>query len=367
MITIISALKRVTLLFAFFSMLFFAPGKQAFGQLGDIGNIMEAGKDGLDDAQLLVEEYLKPFGSGFGAGLNSGWVDRANTHGLLGFQVRFNISTAFVPDIDKEFDLNALDLKFLQFDENNSFTPTFSGSSDPGTRLFYEDEITGTRLVDFNMPPGVGAQYIPTPMIQASAGLPKNTDVMIRFIPKMEIGDYGSLYLYGAGIKHELNQWIPGGWLLPVTFSVMGGYTAFKSSVSLSVEPKGQFSYPDPQNPISWEDQEFALTTDAFTVNLLVGRSLPIISVYGGVGFEASTSSVTLKGNYPYYVLSTDNPGQREVNALEDPIDLSFDGYNTLRALAGVRISPLPFVAINADFTYADYSIVSVGVSVGMR
>lgn len=354
---------------AFLLLLFIMPAKNAHGQLGDLGELLEGGQE---DAQILFQEYLKPFGSGFGAGINSGWVDRANTHGVLGFHLKLNATVAFVPSADRDFNVNEIGLQSLQLLEGDPVTPTFSGSSNPGPTLGIEETVNGetVRIAGFQMPEGVGLNFVPTPMVQAGVGLPRNTDIMLRLVPRISYEDYGEVYLYGVGLKHEINQWLPGGGLWPVTVSVMGGFTTFGSSAGLEAEPSGNYTDPDGYGgpgSATWQDQEVNLTTNAFTMNVLVGKSLPVISVYGGLGFETSTTAVKVDGNYPYYT-PTVEAGQRtrELNTLTDPIDISFDGSNTMRALAGLRIS-LPLITFNVDYTLADYSMVTAGFGISFR
>jgi hypothetical protein len=58
---------------------------------------------------LLLFEYLKPFGEGFGADLNSGWVNTARPYGTLGFDLRVNVGVAIVPTGDRSFNVDELD------------------------------------------------------------------------------------------------------------------------------------------------------------------------------------------------------------------------------------------------------------------
>lgn len=354
-----------------FTLLFFllTPSNKAYGQLGDLGDLFEGGRE---DAQLLFTEYLKPFASGFGAGVNAGWVDRARTHRVLGFHVKVNFSAAIVPDVDRSFMVNEIGLGTLEVTQGGPETPTFSGSSSGNARLGYSQH--GLVLADFRMPPGTGFRYIMTPMVQAGIGLPKDTDIMVRFIPPVSFLDYGKMYLYGLGIKHELNQWIPSGQFLPLTFSLMAGYTSFGSSAGLNARPTDFDSQNDrdPQNlggpgSPTWDDQEILFSTDAWTINLIVGKSLPVLSVYGGLGVEGSRTQVSVEGNFPYYSpVFDDGEPRRELNKFTDPLDASFDGSNRLRAMAGLRIS-LPLLTFNVDYTHADYAIVTAGLGVSLR
>ncbi len=355
------------------------PSNRAYGQLGDLGDFLNAGSEAVGDAELLFSEYLKPFASGFGAGVNTGWIDRARSHGLLGFHVKVNFSAAVVPDVDRFFMVDEIGLNYLQpVREGPVSTPTFSGSSSSDARLQYVFEAPdGSELVlaDFEMPPGTGFRYIMTPMIQAGVGLPVDTELMVRFIPPVSFLDYGEIYLYGLGIKHELNQWLPGGAFLPVTFSIMGGYTSFGTSAGLNVRaldfsPQQDIVSPDENQSGHGipDNQEISFSTDAWTINLIAGKSLPILSVYGGIGIEGSTTNVSVEGDFPYYTAVPAGNGQfrREVSTFSDPVDLSFDGANRFRAMAGVRIS-LPLLTFNVDYTYADYSALTAGFGISFR
>ncbi len=355
-----------------------APSNRAYGQLGDLGDFLNVGETAVGDAELLFSEYLQPFASGFGAGVNAGWVDRARTHGLLGFHVKINLSAAVVPDVDQFFMVDEIGLNYLRRYQGSPEVPTFSGSSSTDTRLQYVFEAPdGQELVlaDFEMPPGTGYRYIMTPMIQAGVGLPMDTDLMVRFVPPFSFLDYGEIYLYGLGIKHELNQWLPGGALLPVTFSIMGGYTSFGTSAGLNARPfdfspQGDFFSSDANEtePDDWDNQKIVFSTDAWTLNLIAGKSLPIFSFYGGVGIEGSKTNVSLEGEFPYYTEVPAGNGEyrRELNTFTDPVDISFDGANRFRAMAGVRVS-LPLLTFNVDYTYADYSVVTAGFGISLR
>lgn len=357
-------------LFVFvFTIIVLVPANRAFGQLGDLGGLFEGGSE---DAGLLFREYLKPLANGVGAGVNTGWTDRARTHRLLGFHVKIHLSAAMVPDIDRSFMLDEIGLTTLEVRQDGPQTPTFSGSSSGSARLGYSEQ--GVTLADFRMPAGTGFRYVMTPMIQAGLGLPKDTDIMLRFVPPLSFLDYGELYLYGLGIKHELNQWIPGGSFFPVTLSILAGYTSFGISTGLSARPDDFDAQNDrdPENlggpgSATWDEQEIRFQTDAWTINLLVGKSLPVFSVYGGAGVEGSGTTVRVTGNFPYYVPVSFHDGvRRELNRLTDPIDLSFDGANRLRVMAGLRVS-LPLFTFSLDYTHAAYGIVTAGLGISFR
>src|ERR1044071_8845627 len=62
------------------------------------------------DATLLFKNYANPLFKGFGTGLNSGWNNTAATKKLLHFDLRITANAAFVPTMDKTFDVTKIGL-----------------------------------------------------------------------------------------------------------------------------------------------------------------------------------------------------------------------------------------------------------------
>lgn len=349
----------------------------AVAQVGDIGNLLQSGRE---DANKLAQAYLEPFGSGFGASLNTGWTNTASPHGKLGFDVTISAGLAIVPSEAQTFDVTQLGLEKLQPETNtNVITPTINGPDVTGTTMVAYEEIAGNqeKLVEFDMPNGSGFEYVPAPMIKAGVGLIKDTELMLRYTPETEIGDFGSFNLFGVGAKHGLNQWMPGGKLLPVNLSLMFGYTNMEVGSDLNLPASDVIQDPNntenPYNDTQWDGQAVALNTDAWTVNVLAGKKLPIISVYAGVGYEASTFNISTPGSYPTIIPNEDfdqnNPNAEEpliVDAVDEPIDVSIEGDNGFRALAGFRFRVLIF-HISGSYTLSNYSSYNVGVGVSFR
>ena len=64
------------------------------------------------------------------------------------------------------------------------------------------------------------------PMLQASVGLVKGTELSMRYSPNLSLGDAGTFGLWGVGLKLGVSEWIPVIEKIPVFhFSLIGGYT----------------------------------------------------------------------------------------------------------------------------------------------
>ena len=370
--------KRITLSIFTGMLLLFLVTPRAFAQVDNVGRILQAS---TEDANLLVSEYLKPFGSGFGAGINTGWTNTAQPHKKFGFDITITAGLAVVPGSDKSFDVNQIGLQQLELESGPSTLQTINGSDDvQTTTLAAYETINGQRakLFEFDMPTGTGFGYVPAPEIKAGLGLIKDTEIMVRFVPEVSIEDYGSFKQFGFGAKHGINQWLPGGNLLPVDISVMAGFTNL--NVTADFELTADDVITDPNNtenpyagqPSTWEGQKLEIDTDAFTINALVGKSLPIISIYGGIGLQTSTMSISTPGTYPTIVPNPDfqadpqNEDPLLVDTIEQPIDLELEGGNSFHALAGFQLK-LSVFHISASYTLSNYSTLNAGFGFTFR
>lgn len=349
----------------------------SFAQVGDVGRILQAS---ADDANLLVQEYLKPFGSGFGASLNSGWTNTAKPHKKFGFDVTVSAGLATVPMADKTFNVNNIGLEELELENGPAEVQTINGASDVATTtLAAYETINGNRekLFEFDMPSGTGFGYVPAPEIKGAIGLIKDTEVMLRYVPQVDVQDYGTFEQIGFGAKHGINQWLPGGKILPVDLAVMVGYT--KQTVSADFRLTGEdiandanTENPYENQPETWDGQKLQIETSAYTVNALVGKTLPVISVYGGVGYEASTMSLGTPGTYPTIGQNPDYNGGGNgekpliVETFDSPVGAEIEGENGFHALAGFRVRFTVF-HISASYKLANYSTFNAGFGISFR
>ncbi len=351
----------------------FALSSPVQAQLGDAGAILKAG---AADANLLMKNYLDPFGKGFGAGMNTGWFSTAGTHKKLGFDVSLNVGVAVVPSSGLSFNVDEVGFTTLERTGGDAVTPTINGEDQTNTQLgiYYTNPITNTEelLTEFNMPAGVGFEYVPSPMVQASIGLIKSTDLSIRFIPETSLGDdLGNVALFGLGVKHGLNQWIPGGKLIPVDISLQAGFTNLTLTTPFDVNPESGADIKNDFPASTWEGQSLDFESNGFTVNAIVGKKLPFISAYVGVGYETSETTIATPGSYPITSVNDDYNGTTEtqtkkIEAIVDPLDITISGENSVRAFGGVQFK-IAVIKIFANYTAATYSSFNAGFGITFR
>ena len=291
----------------------------ANAQFGDIGAFLKAG---AADAEILTREYIRPLPTGFGTGLNAGFTEGAGAKKTLGFSLQVRSSVAFAPTSAQRFDVAELNLSnIVPADPSNTVTPTLVGKNSSGPLMEIQDD-DGNRLSTFNMPRGfspLGFNIVPAPTIQANVGLIKSTDITLRFMPEVKLGDFGRMNILGGAIKHGINQYIPGGKLLPVDLSIMVGFNKISLDADLDVQPATGAVPNDPTNPGDFSNQGVTTETNTFVLNAYVGKSLPFISVYGGLGYQKASLDINVEGDYPVEL-----PFNR-YDVISDPFSFSLD------------------------------------------
>jgi hypothetical protein len=300
---------------------------------------------GVDDAQILSKAYLKPYGEMLGTSLNAGWYNSAKVHGLGGFDVTFSVMNSVAPSSAQSFDVNALGLQNFSA-VGNSIAPTVAGEMGESMRPELQPNTVGGEYAAFRMPNGSGNDKLPLPMLQAAVGLPFNTEVMARVVPKTKFGDAGEVSVLGFGVKHSLKDYIPFVKRVPfLQLSLLAGYTSFNSTTAI----------PGTEQ-ITVTDGALDISSGAFTSRVLVGANFPVLALYTGVGYGSTTSDFAVNGTYDVESLP---------NSFTDPFTL---GYKTtgIDFNAGLRIR-LGFLALHADYTVGDYSVLTAGVGINIR
>ena len=226
-------MKSRTRFFLAAGLFFSLSAMPSFGQIEDIGLMLTGG---VDDAQKMLTEYLRPFANALGANINGGWYNTAKVHKLGGFDITFTASVAFAPDEHKIYDLSQLALQAMYPDGDN-MANTVAGGKNTGPELSYQRDILGNPVtyLQYAHPAGTGVDFIPSPMINAAVGLPKGFEIMGRYMPTVKIGNAAKAGIWGAGFKHDVKQWIPVLTRIPVLhLSVMYGYTNIKVNTELT-------------------------------------------------------------------------------------------------------------------------------------
>jgi opacity protein-like surface antigen len=365
------------------ALLFTLPNR-SFAQVEDLGVIMQGG---VTDANTLLQKYMNPLGAGFGAGLNTGWINSATPHKFLGFHIKVGAAVVPIPAAERYFTLQPDELTTLSIGNAGiGRSPTIVGNENEPTYLMrYVTTVDpdqggpippqNIELASFTLPKGVitnDLEYedqaaVAAPVIQIGLGLGSGSEIMLRYVPETELEAYGTVSQIGAGLKYSLtaamasqDEETPS----PFDLSVVGAYTNFNYNVPLSL--------PDPANNTTVPGQELEWATTAWNANLVAGltprsgwfRHIFEPSIYAGIGYEQATTDMNMLGRYGYKVVT---PLGQDVEYVDDPIAIKMDSPNSIRYIAGLRLRVLSLVFANVEYTHSTYSTFSVGLGIAIR
>lgn len=323
-----------------------------------------------------AQSYLGPFATAFGTGMNSGTYRTARPHKILGLDVTMNLTLTTVPDAGLTYDFyipDEINLPLVIPDEiplppgltDRTINIPLNGASlFPGDRtsatIFgvnesyeiapsasYASSVVETKLLDLGFdaaivsqlsteigssisdltiftPKGLDFTFVPVFMPQFSVGLPFHTELTLRGFT-LPLGDSGEdLSFKGFGLKIGVNQFIP---TIPLVFPAISvGYNSTSMDLAGFITAKNSI------------------------LTLQASKSVPIFTLYGGLGFESSSINVKI-----------DDP-----DTGENLLDFSLDGDNGFRTTVGVRIKLL-LLSIHVDYNTGTYSAINAGIGLTFR
>lgn len=350
--------------------------KSLFAQLS-IENFV---RGGLGDSEKLLHAYLNPYVTGLGQDMSAGWYNTANAHGTLGFDITFTTNVAIVPSAEQTYNIANLGLtNIVPKNPSTTIGQTAAGTNDKlpvivqvPNPLNPNEKINVT---EFNFPGGTNVSFVPFPTIKASVGIIKETEIMARYVPKIQIGTDGKFGLWGVGVKHGLKQYIPVLKRVPLLhISLLAAYTRMDASNSLSLNPETNVKYTE-ISLSDYTDQRAELMVSNLTTSLIASVNLPVISIYGGAGYSMVNANLSMLGDYPLTTIEDMNnthadkgvnPGDKIVVKLQDPIDMDYESLSGLNVTIGLRLK-LALFTFHIDFTQGKYSTATAGIGLSFR
>jgi hypothetical protein len=343
----------------------------SFSQFKNVDFLRGGAKDGV----TYIQKYIEPWTNAFGAGLNGGWYNTAKPHKLGGFDITTSFNVGIVPSSAATFDVTQIGLTTFKPPTGTGpfIASTIAGPNSSGPLMTYKDNVSGVTLASFNTPAGTGWKYIPVPALQVGIGLPFGTEIKGRFIPKIDIKD-GDISLWGIGLLHSLIQYLPGNKLLPFDVSLFGGYTKLEGNVPLNLKPDATVLqvYTSPYNtPGAFDGQNLNISVEALNVSAIASLNLPVITFYGGLGYTKTKTGLELSGNFPTPGLVLTPVPHVEYNNTgvkkgSDFTNMDIKNFSGLRANIGFRVK-LAVITIHADYTKAQYNVLSTGLGISFR
>ncbi|SDX38341.1 hypothetical protein SAMN05444411_10551 [Lutibacter oricola] len=307
-----------------------------------------------DDASLLMKNYMTPVMEGMQSGMNNGWYHTAKTHKKLGFDITILANAAMVPTSSQSFEFNSADYKYLS--SSSSTINTIMGGENNSTIDIRIPEAGNYKIASFTMPDGikddVPLSAVPSPMIQASLGVFKGTDLSVRYLPEIKTDDVEG-NLIGLGVKHDIMQYLGPLDKLPLNIAVFGGFTKMDATYLI-----GDI------NGLQGSNQEATFELTTYTAQAIASLDFPVITLYGGIGYEKGTSTLKLNGTYELdYTIEGTNTTITE--SVTDPINMDFD-TDGISAKIGARLN-IGFFKIFGDYSIKNYNTATAGIAFSFR
>lgn len=295
------------------------------------------------DAQKIADAYIAPLGQSFTYSLNGGWASSAKTHKKLGFDLTIGAVSSSISDAAKIMNIAELGLSEGLTADATTANTIFG----PGDSTTFTYDLPTGQSQSVQLPGGIEKDLImnsiPLPYVQAGVGLVFDTDLIVRYIPKMnnQGAEFG---LFGIGLKHNLTQYLGLVDKLPLNVSALASYSKLNVDYQLSSVNS---------------DQKVSYEVDAFLVQALASLDLPIISVVGGLGYSKGNAAFNMLGSYD---IPLANATTRQ---LKDPLS-SENTYSGTHAMVGVRANLL-FLKIFANYTLQEFNTLNAGISFSFR
>lgn len=307
---------------------------------------------GPGESEKLTEAYLAPLVLGLSHGMCSGWYNTAATHHPLGFDLTVTASSVFVPSSATRFNPDPTIYSHIRVAESEGLPTAIGPSAGTEARFNYTDQSTGQQIEAVKQIEGIGLMdrfgynMIPAPIVQLGFGTFWNTDIIVRYMPEMQFGDF-STSVFGLGIKHDVVQWIPALQRLPLDMAVLAAFGGFDNQMDMDTGMAGA-------------GQEAIFDVNGWTIQGICSKEFSAVTLYGALGYGSVTSTMQMRGVYAL-------EGEEGEIAVEvrDPMSICYkDG--AIRATAGFRMK-LALLTIHADYTIQRYHMLNVGIGFSFR
>ncbi|QKJ29134.1 hypothetical protein HQ865_04980 [Mucilaginibacter mali] len=321
-------------------------------------------KSSPGDATKLLQAYAEPMFKGFGTGLNSGWNNTAATKKLLHFDLRISAAVAQVPTGDQTFDVTKIGLSnnLKPADPNKTIAPTFGNNNDvEGPKMNIMSDNGTTVVSSFTLPKGV-FNYVPAPNIQLTIGLVHHTDLTIRTVPKINLGDdAGSVGMIGFGIKHDVIQDFAKKVPKPFDLALAVNYNRINYTKTLNVKPDAG-SQPAAGQSSDFSNQRIEAHFGGVNVQAIISKKLLFFTPFLAVAYQTASTDLGVLGNYP--IASTNPLAPNQYITVTDPVHINETSVSGMRADLGFQLN-LAILRIYASASTGQYISANAGIGFG--
>ncbi|MDT0646161.1 DUF6588 family protein [Zunongwangia sp. F260] len=247
-----------------------------------LGISASAQEDLVSDLKNMADDFARPAATSIAYQANGGWFSSAQTLGVWKFEVSLHANALIVPESRKSFTISNLGSLNIQGGGRSAIIPTAFGSS---SDVYFEGEVAGQEF-DFQAIEGVDQSVVAHPFAQVTVGLPYETELAVRAMPKLTVNDV-QVSQYGAGIKHNFSQYLRYNKPEDFQFSAFVAYSIFDVAYAFEPVDLADFAQLD------------AIDVDAnvWTAELLGSKRYENFEIFGALGVASSDFSYMMQGS----------------------------------------------------------------------
>lgn len=322
--------------------------------------------NGPSDATKLAKAYFSPGLKGIGFGMNGGWYSSAKAKNLGRFDIRIEGTAAFIPTADQSFNINSLGLSKYTQAKNTNISPTMFGTNQAGANISLKDD-NENEAASFTLPASTGIKFAPSPQIQLTVGIIKNTDISVRYSPKIgsEQGNFGTIQVLGFGAKHEITRLIFGkkaAKIIPFDLALAFGYNQIDYNYKLPIDKQ-----INDKNPGTDLNQRASLKLSGYSIDAIFSKKLAFFTPFASLAYNSSTSELNVLGDYTFETGYNGIPptGNKTYTTFTDPVIIKQNDISGLRANIGFELH-LAIFRLYGAYSIGQYSAFTGGIGLGI-
>lgn len=249
----------------------------------------------VTDIVFLSKNFVAPAADASVYQSSSAWTSSAKSVGKfkVDFAVHFNALP--IPKKQRDFDVSNSDFRSLEI-RGGATSATIPSALGGDTTTFFDFTIDGDdyELQAFE---GVDEDVLVHPYLQATVGLWKETDVTIRYSPKIKI-DVSDYQILGGAIKHNISQYFRKSDSIRkgVELAVLASYSKFDLDLffdEFKLESSDPTSTSEPLATIN----SIIVDANSWLFQLMASKEVKRFEFIGSLGLTTSQFDYKLGGD----------------------------------------------------------------------
>ena len=340
---------------------------------------IDAVKGSIGDAEKLTRAYVTPLERGFGSIGGNGWVNFKNNdkNKTFTFDIGVEFMMGITPEEDRTYDVNNLGLEEIKpSDPNQTIAQTVSGSSETiwlETKDTYRTPAAGwppykdSPLYKFKTPEGSGYPLTALPLLSAGVNA-YGMQLTARILPKLTLSDVSAdISSFGAGFQINAFEFIhtffrkidkPFG----LELSVLAAYQQTELNYYPAIYPDTAQYGISLSNNGTYDNQDFKILTRSIPIQVIASKQWKVFTFYTGLGYNITSSEVSLTGNYPVYANDPSNTAQIIVEDITDPFAYT-QTHNEMRFDLGL-IFQYGIIKMRTNYTFGKYDVANLSIDI---